>query len=152
MGRSQVVCDGVSGRTVAAMAKQKVGAAYGFNAFAVVVMVTLGVMQVLNGMTAIANRDAQVYVKTEDHTYFMHLTPAGWGITHTILGIALVAAGFGIVAGQVWARAAGVVVAALTAIAGFGFVPIYPVWGILAIALSVAAIWSLTTYGGDLRK
>jgi hypothetical protein len=116
------------------------------------VLLTLGAIEVLNGMTAIANKHAQVYLKTGDETYFLHLTSRGWGITHVLLGILLAAAGFGVVAGKVWARTIGVVIAAVTAIAGFGFVPIYPAWGIIVVALSVTVIWSLTTYGGDLRK
>jgi hypothetical protein len=122
------------------MTQQKVGAAYGLTAFAVVVLFTLGAMEVLNGMTAIANNDAQVYLNTGDTTYFLHLTPKGWGFTHLVLGIALVAGGFGLVAGRTWARAVAIVVAAVATIVGFGFIPIYPVWGILIVALSVAVI------------
>ena len=133
------------------MAKEKVGAAYGFSAFAVVMLLTLGAMEALNGMTAIANRNAQVYLKAEDTTYFLHLTSTGWGITHVLLGVLLAAAGFGVVAGQTWARGFGVVVAAVTAVAGFGFIPIYPVWGVIVVALSITVIWALTTYGRDLR-
>ena len=134
------------------MAKEKVGAAYGFSAFAVVVLLTLGAMEVLNGMTAIANNDAQIYLNTGETTYFFHLTPKGWGFTHTILGVALVAAGFGLVSGKTWARAVAIVIAAVAALVGFAFIPIYPVWGIIIIALAVTVIWSLTTYSGDLRK
>jgi hypothetical protein len=134
------------------MAQQKVGAAYGFTAFAVIVLLTLGAMEVLNGMTAIANSNAQVYLNTGDTTYFLHLNPKGWGITHTLLGIALVAVGFGLVAGKGWARGASIGVAAVAALIGFAFTPIYPIWGVIIIALSVAVIWSLTTFHGDLRK
>ena len=134
------------------MAKEKVGAAYGFSLFAVLMLLTLGAMEVINGMTAIANNDAAAYVKTADKTYLFHLTPQGWGITHLILGLLLVACGFGVVSGNIWARSGGIAVAAVTAVVGFGFVPIYPVWGIIIIALSVAVIWSLTTFHGDLRK
>lgn len=134
------------------MTQQKVGAAYGFTAFAVIVLLTLGAMEVLNGMTAIANSNAQIYLNTGDTTYFLDLTPRGWGLIHVILGIALVAAGFALVSGRLWARTVAIVVAAVAAIVGFGFVPIYPVWGVIIIALAVAVIWSLTTFSGDLRK
>ena len=134
------------------MSKQKVGAAYGVTAFAALMLLTLGAMEVLNGLTAIANSNAKVYLKTQDNTYFLHLTSTGWGITHTLLGVLLVAAGFGVVAGQPWARGAGFVVSVAAAIAGFAFIPIYPVWGVIIVALSVAVMWALSTYGGDLRK
>ena len=134
------------------MTQQKIGAAYGFTAFAVIVLLTLGAMEVLNGMTAIANSNAQVYLNAGDETYFLHLNPKGWGFTHTIVGILLIAAGFGLVAGKAWARGAGIAIAAIAALVGFGFIPIYPVWGVIIIALAVTVIWSLTTFHGDLRK
>lgn len=133
------------------MTQQKVGAAYGFTTFAVVILLTLGVMQVLNGMTAIANSNAQAYVRTADTTYYLHLTPTGWGLTHTIVGAALLAAGFALVGGATWARVVGIAVAAIAAMVGFAFTPIYPAWGIIIVALAIAVIWSLTTFRGDLR-
>jgi hypothetical protein len=48
------------------------------------------------------------------------------------------------VAGQVWARSVGVLVAALSLVTNFAFIPVYPVWAIVLIALDVSIIWALT--------
>ena len=37
--------------------------------------------------------------------------------------------------------------AILSAVANFFFIPYYPVWSVLIIALCVAVIWALVTYG-----
>ena len=47
-------------------------------------------------------------------------------------------------------RCATVVVAGLSAIANFAWLPNYPVWAIVAIALDIAIIWALTAHGRDL--
>jgi hypothetical protein len=36
--------------------------------------------------------------------------------------------------------------ASLSALVNFAFIPYYPVWSILIIALDVAIIWALATY------
>ena len=41
------------------------------------------------------------------------------------------------------------IVAGLSAIAAFMWLPYYPLWGIVIIALDVAVIWALTAHGRD---
>jgi hypothetical protein len=60
-------------------------------------------------------------------------------------------AGIGLLAGQTWARVVGIVLAVLSAIANFLFLPYYPFWSILIIGLDVLVIWALSTRAGDLR-
>jgi uncharacterized membrane protein (DUF106 family) len=57
------------------------------------------------------------------------------------------AAGWGVFTGRVWARAVGIAVALLSAVAQFFYIPYYPVWAVLIIALDVAVIWALASYG-----
>jgi hypothetical protein len=40
----------------------------------------------------------------------------------------------------------GIVVAVLSALANFLFIPYYPLWALVIIALDVAVIWALATY------
>ena len=58
----------------------------------------------------------------------------------------LAVTGFFILTGQPWARAVGIVVAVLSALANFLFIPYYPLWALVIIALDVAVIWALATY------
>jgi type III secretory pathway component EscV len=46
----------------------------------------------------------------------------------------------------------GVVVAIASALVNFAWLPYYPVWSILMIALAVAVIWALTVHGRDIAK
>jgi len=74
------------------------------------------------------------------------LSVSGWGWIHLVLGIVLAATGFFILTGQPWARKGGIGVAALSALANFLFIPYYPLWAVVIIALDVAVIWALATY------
>jgi uncharacterized membrane protein YgaE (UPF0421/DUF939 family) len=48
--------------------------------------------------------------------------------------------------GAAWARAVGMILAILSAIVNFFFIPYYPVWAITIIALDIAIIWALTVW------
>jgi hypothetical protein len=43
----------------------------------------------------------------------------------------------------------GIVVALLSAITNFMFIPRYPVWSMLVIALDVLVIWALAAHGRE---
>jgi len=74
-----------------------------------------------------------------------------WGWAHLIGGIIVLAAGFGVASGQVWARTVGVIVAMLSIIANVGFMAAYPFWSLTMIALAVVIIMALTVHGSDVR-
>ena len=59
-------------------------------------------------------------------------------------------AGVFLFGGAVWARTVGVIVAVLWALIAFAWLPWYPVWAILLIAVSVFVIWALTVHGRDI--
>jgi hypothetical protein len=46
-----------------------------------------------------------------------------------------------------WARVVGIVLAVFYGITSFIFLPWYPIWGIILIALNVFIIWALATMG-----
>ena len=128
------------------------GVAIGFTAFAAIMLLVIGVFQIVAGITAIVEDDSVIYAVTDDKTYWLHLNTAGWGWIHLIAGVIVFLAGFGLMAGQVWARTVGVVVASLSAIINFAFIPIYPLWSIVIIAINVAVIWALTAHGRDIAR
>src|SRR6266699_3620336 len=66
---------------------------------------------------------------------------------HLIGGAVVAVAGFFVFSGAVWARAVGIVLAALSAIANFLFIPYYPFWSLLMVALDVFVIWALARHG-----
>jgi hypothetical protein len=116
--------------------------ATGFAMFAGVLMILAGLWGVLAGFAAIVGDE--VYVTTPEYVYSFDIT--GWGWIHLGLGVLLVAAGVGVVQGATWAVVAGIVLASLSALVNFAFIPYYPVWSIMIIALDVVVIWALATY------
>ena len=59
--------------------------------------------------------------------------------------------GAGILTGNVLARTVGVIIAGISAIGNFAFMPYYPVWAIIVIAIDIAIIWALTAHGRDVE-
>jgi hypothetical protein len=116
------------------------GWAVGGTVFAGVIMLMVGAFHAIAGFVALL--DDQFYVVTQNYTYSFDVT--GWGWIHLILGIVLVLAGAYVFSGATWARAVGMTLAVLSAIANFFFIPYYPFWSLLMIALNVFVIWSLS--------
>ena len=119
--------------------------ATGLALFAGVIMIMVGIFQALAGLAAIIND--KFYVITPNYAYELDVT--GWGWIHLILGIVVTLAGFYVMSGRLWARIVGITIAVFSAIANFFFIPYYPFWALLIIALDVFIIWALATYRGD---
>jgi len=119
------------------------GWAVGLAAFAGYMLIIVGFFQAFEGLAAIL-RD-QYFVVTPNYLY--HIDTTAWGWIHLIWGAVVCVAGFGVLAGRLWGRIVGIVAASLSAIAQFFYIPYYPLWAILIIALDVAIIWALCVYG-----
>ncbi|WP_327174406.1 hypothetical protein OG599_03265 [Streptomyces sp. NBC_01335] len=111
----------------------------GWTAFAGVLMIFGGAMAIFEGIAAIAKDD--VFVTTRNYIFQWDLT--GWGWVHLILGIVIVLAGCALFTGALWARLVGVVLAGLGALANFLWLPYYPFWSIILIAINIFVIWAL---------
>jgi amino acid transporter len=70
-----------------------------------------------------------------------------WGWVVLILGTLQVIAAVAILAGSQAARWFAVVVIGLNAIGQMLFIPAYPFWSLLIIAVDVVALWGLCAYG-----
>ena len=119
------------------------GWAVGFVVFAAVMMMLAGGFQVIAGLAAIF--DDEFFVVGANYVFDVDVT--AWGWIHLILGVIIFAAGAGVLQGATWARVVGITLASLSAFANFFFIPYYPVWSIVIIALDVAVIWALSVYG-----
>jgi hypothetical protein len=116
--------------------------AAGFVVFAGSIMLIVGVFHAIQGLVAIFNDD--FYVVARNYTFDLDTTAYGW--VHLILGVLVAFAGWGVFTGAAWARAVGMILAILSAIVNFFFIPYYPVWAITIIALDIAIIWALTVW------
>jgi len=121
------------------------GLATGFIVFAGVMMIMAGGFQALAGLVAIFENE--FYAATRN--YLLKFDATSWGWIHLLIGLAVLFAGFAVLSGQTWGRVVGITLAVLSAIANFAFIPYYPFWSILIIALDVFVIWALTAHGRD---
>jgi hypothetical protein len=108
-------------------------------------MLVAGIWHALAGIAALLQDT--IYVSAPEYVYTFDLTTWGW--VHLLVGILVILAGVGVAGGQTWARAVGIVLACVSMIANFMFVPHYPIWSVAMIALAVAVIWALASYRRD---
>ncbi len=120
----------------------------GWSYFAGFMMMLLGVLQSISGLTAIF-RD-EYYVATQDKLLLLDFT--AWGWVHLIIGIIVFMAGLEVMRGAVWARTLGVFLAGISLIANMGFLNAYPFWSILMIVIDILVIYALIVHGGELRE
>jgi hypothetical protein len=116
------------------------GWAVGGITFAGTMLILIGVFQAIAGLVAIF--DDGFFIVTQNYTF--DLDVSAWGWVHLILGVLLIVTGWSLFAAKTWAAAVAVFLAVLSAIANFFFIPYYPFWSILEIALAVWVIWALT--------
>ncbi len=124
--------------------------AVGWAGFAGVMLINLGVLDVIQGLTALFNDTCYVATRINEEGWIFEFDITTWGWIHLIGGIILVLAGVGIFSGNVAARTVGVIVASLAALWNFAWLPYYPIWSIILIAIAIAVIWALTAHGRDI--
>ncbi|WP_042364312.1 DUF7144 family membrane protein [Streptacidiphilus neutrinimicus] len=108
--------------------------------FAGILLLLNGILGVLQGASAVSKD--KVYLATARYLYQFDLT--GWGWVQIGLGIVAVLVGAGLLAHQAWARWAGVVIAALSLVGQFLWLPYYPFWAVVVMAIDIFIIWGLT--------
>ena len=120
----------------------------GWVAFAGVMMMLLGSFQAIAGLVALFKNEV-VYVGLEN-TWLVDFT--AWGWAHLILGRIIVFAGMAVLAGKTWGRVIGVLLASVSALANFAFIPVYPVWSVLMVIVDALVIYALLVHGGEMAE
>jgi len=116
--------------------------------FAGIMMIMVGVFQAIQGVIALFNDS--FYEVAQEWVFSFNVT--AWGWIHLLAGAALVVAGYFLFQGAVWARVVGVSVAIISVVLSFMWLPYYPIWSMLIIALDVFIIWALTVHGRDVAQ
>lgn len=111
--------------------------ASGGTAFAVVVLATLGVLNVIWGLVAIAQDD---YFRV-DELVFGDLT--GWGVAYMVIGILQIVAAVLIAQGEVVGQFLGILMAVFGGINALLSVGAYPIWSITIMIICGVIIWAL---------
>ena len=107
--------------------------------FGGVLLLIVSAFDVLQGGSAVAN-DA-LYAAGSDYLYKFDMT--AWGWVHIILGVLGMAIAVGILLRATWGQITGIMVASLSMLTNFMFLPIYPVWSAFIIGFNALVIWAL---------
>ena len=116
--------------------------AAGLAVFAGALMIVSGIGAVFQGIAAVI--DDEIFASTPQYIFALDLT--GWGWIHLFLGVLVGLAGVAVIRGQAWGRFIGIALVGLSLIANFMFLPHYPMWAIVTIALDAAIIWALAVH------
>ncbi|MHB1724926.1 MAG: DUF7144 family membrane protein [Acidimicrobiales bacterium] len=112
----------------------------GWRVFAGMLILLAGFFNFIDGVVAVERAN---YLN--DHLVFGDLKSWGWAIL--ILGVIGVLVGLAILAGQSWAAFVGIVFAMLNAIGQLLYLPAYPIWSVIIIAVDLLVIYGLAVYG-----
>lgn len=120
----------------------------GWVVFAGVLMVIAGAVWAIQGLIAVFKNDLVIF--GTEGALFLNVT--GWGWVHMILGVLLLLCGFLVLQGNMFGRTIAVILAILSIIVNFVWLPVYPVWAIVIITLDVFIIYAVTVHGRELKS
>lgn len=121
----------------------------GWIMFGGLIMVISGAFSVIWGLSALFND--KVFIVTKEKNV-ISLDYTAWGWAHLILGVLVIGTGLGLFAGATWARAVGVVLVMLSAIANLLVIGSYPIWSTIVIAMDILVLYAIIVHGRELKK
>ncbi|MEU8132438.1 DUF7144 family membrane protein [Streptodolium elevatio] len=129
------------------MARTKSGfnAWSGWVAFAAFTLLTLGILNLMMGLTALF-RDGYFVTDSGDLLVWSYTT---WGVIMLCFAALQLAVGMGLLTGASWARYIAVGLAMLNIIGQIGFLDAHPVWSSIVIALDIVVLYALTARWND---
>jgi hypothetical protein len=115
--------------------------AEGMSALAGVLLVISAIADILQGMAAIDGGD--LYLHRVGYLYHFDLT--AWGWVHIVIGVLCLVVAIGILRKAAWGQLTGIIVASLSVLTNFAFLPNFPLWSGLVIGFDILVIWALCT-------
>ena len=125
---------------------QDAGAGMGWVRFAGVIMAVIGVFGVIEGFVALLT--PTYFVTYGGSVLAINLTTWGW--VHIIVGALVLVTGCSLLGNAPgWARVVGIGLVAINMLVQLAWLPAYPIWGIIAIALDVLVLYALVATWGQ---
>ena len=121
----------------------------GWMMFGALMLILAGSFHLIQGIVALV-RDDWYAGRTSDLAVDVSYTTWGWVLV--LVGAVAVLTGGFLLAGTMWARVVGTVIACVSAIVNIGFLAAYPFWSALVIAVDVLIVMALTVHGGAIRE
>ena len=103
---------------------------------------TCAVLTLLQRVQALVHHDRLII----GSHYVYKFSATSWGWIHVAAGIVLGIVAVGLITGAVWARVTAIVLACISIVTMFMWLPYYPMWSIIVIALDVVIIWAVATW------
>jgi hypothetical protein len=120
----------------------------GWVVFAGVLMVIGGVLWTIQGLVAVFKNDIVIF--GEEAALFLNVT--GWGWVHVILGLLLLLSGILVMRGNLFGRTMAVFLVVLSIIVNFLWLPVYPIWALVIIAIDVFVLYAVVVHGRELKR
>jgi hypothetical protein len=117
----------------------------GWAAAGAILMVIVGGFKAISGFIGLFN-DEWV-VRGFNAYYFIDISALAWW--YLIVGVILVLAGMAVMNGKGWGRLVGVFAAGVAIISELLWLPVYPMWSILLIAMYVFIIVGLVAVNSE---
>jgi hypothetical protein len=118
------------------------GRGFGLIIFAAVLLAVIGFFNLLDGIAAVANSSFFI-----GGAHYVVGDLRAWGWVMTVFGAVQLIAAAGVFMGNQLARWFAVAVVGLNALAQMFFIPAYPFWSLMIIAVDVVALYGLCAYG-----
>ena len=121
----------------------------GWVVFAGVLLILVGLFQVLEGFVALFKDD---FYAVGPDGLAVNIDYTVWGVVHLLVGTLACLIGIGLLAGNMVARGAAVLLAGFSAVANLLFLTAYPAWALIVIAVDVVVIYAVVVHGAELES
>jgi hypothetical protein len=112
-------------------------------------LIVSGMFSVVEGIVGLISPDAYFVVA---HGRLFLFDISGWGWWTLVLGILLIIIGVFLYIGTVWARAAALILATLSAIVQLLLIPAQPWWSMVVIAVDLLIIFAIAAHSPNQRS
>ncbi len=120
----------------------------GWVVFASIMIIIGGILWLLQGLFAVLN-DEWV-VRGENASLLLDIT--GWGWIHMLLGLLTILIGVLLFKGNMFARIVAVLIAGLSLIINFLWIPVVPLWAISIMVIDALVIYAVVAHGKELKS
>lgn len=113
--------------------------------FAAIMMIIGGGLWAILGLFAIF--DDQWVVFGTDNAVLLDIS--AWGWVHLILGLVTLGAGFLLLQGNTLGRVLAVLMAAVSILVNFIWLPVFPVWSLVVMVIDAVVIYAVIVHGRE---
>jgi hypothetical protein len=121
----------------------KPSAASGWVMFAAAVMLTIGSIDIIQGLAALLKETTYV-IPGGENALLVTTSYDTWGWALIIWGAILILSALSLFAAKGWGRWFALFAVIINMIGQIAWFPAYPLWSLVAIGLGVAVLWALT--------